>query len=152
MPLLAGLSATRFHRLTATLPLLPKSAPPFELPPVRLICRSTDLGGKRCGFGFALHFLPVLRRELEPINHRERIIPLPFPSAPVKIIRHKPLHGILTTRKHKTGPLPAFTTAPIPSFSSVARPPPHTISQVEPSQDLIQSHQQRFKSSESDQR
>lgn len=57
LPPVAGLSATRLDRFTSTLPLLPKSAPPFELPPVRLICCSTDLGREALRFSFCSSFL-----------------------------------------------------------------------------------------------
>jgi hypothetical protein len=100
LPPVAGLSATRLKRFTATLPLLPKSAPPFTLPPVYLICCSTDLRWEALRFSFCFSFLTGVPEELKQLNHRGRIIPSPFPPTPVKVIRHKPPHGILTTRKH----------------------------------------------------
>lgn len=57
LPSVAGLSATRLNRFTATLPLLPKSAPPFTLPPVHLICCSTDLRREALRFLFCSSFL-----------------------------------------------------------------------------------------------
>lgn len=102
---------------------LPGYLQPFSPaePPPRHFCRSArrllnyrQLPGfavqlawfrKRCGFCFALHFLPGFQRAAEPIHYRERIIPLPFPAALVKVIRHKPIDDILTTRKHNPGTL-----------------------------------------------
>jgi hypothetical protein len=70
--------------------------------------------------------LPIFRQEAKQINHRKRIVPSPFPSAPVKVIRHKPGDGILTTRKHKPTP-PADIHQPAdPDFPGTppSRPPP----------------------------
>ena len=118
--LAAGLSDTVLACFTTTLPFLPKTAPPFELPQAGWICCSTDLRPEALRFLFyatALSIsLPGCRRKREPIKHRERIIPLPFPSTPAKVIRHKPVDGILTTRKDKHGTFSSFNQPPIRPF------------------------------------
>lgn len=72
--------------------------------------------------------MPGFRRKRELINHPENIIPSPFPTAPVKVIRQKPIHGILTTRKHKLGNSPEIHRIPHPAIfqccdSPSTRPP-----------------------------
>jgi hypothetical protein len=77
------------------------------------------------------HFLPGFLRKVELINHRENIIPLPFPVAPVKVIRHKPIDGILTTRKPNSGTLRRFIAAFTQPFPSAAPAHHHASNQVE---------------------
>jgi len=146
LPSLAGLSATRLDRFTATLPLLPKSAPPFTLSPVRLICCSTDLRREALRFSFCSSFLAGVQEELEQINRRGRIIPSPLQPAPVKVIRHKPPHGILTTRKHSTR---TATTIYHPRHRAISEGIARSsiaIGQSESVATLIQTPIQRFKS------
>jgi hypothetical protein len=72
-----------------------------------------------------------LLRKVELINHRENIIPLPFPVAPVKVIRHKPIDGILTTRKPNPGTLRRFIAAFTRPFPRAAPAHHHASNQVE---------------------
>jgi hypothetical protein len=75
--------------------------------------------------------LPGLRRKVELIKHRENIIPLPFPVAPVKVIRHKPIDGILTTRKPNPGTPRRFIAAFTQPFPRAAPARHHASDQVE---------------------
>jgi hypothetical protein len=77
------------------------------------------------------HFLPGFRRKVGLINHRENIIPLPFPVAPVKVIRHKPIDGILTTRKPNPGTPRRFIAAFTQPFPRAAPARHHASDQVE---------------------
>jgi hypothetical protein len=118
--LIAGLSEPPPTCFATVLPLLLKTAPPFTLPSVSLICSSTELEREALRFCFALLFLPGFQRKVGLINHRENIIPLPFPIAPVKVIRYKPIDGILTTHKHNPGTLRRFIAAFTQPFPSPA--------------------------------
>jgi hypothetical protein len=102
------------------LPLLLKFSPPFELPPIHLICCGTGLGQETLRFSFHSTFLAGLSagtgaNQLPWLNNT-----ITFPIAPAKVIRHKPINGILTARKHQTWPLPGFTFYPIRPFPATA--------------------------------